>query len=157
VVALEIPDVKHFLDALSPRQRQQVLSRWITLPEAERAVAFMEEREAVSVKGEYWPVLARYYSAQGDLPRAVRRVASSCGIALDAPRDGDGGLRGEMAALIAQGNTVAARRLANDAVVAPKADTDALAAALSYYASQEDWPFAWKAASRLANEAKIGQ
>ena len=148
---------QQFLDALSPKQRQQVLSRWIALPEAERAVAFMEEREAVSVKGEYWPVLARYYSAQGDLPRAVRRVASSCGIALDAPRDGDGGLRGEMAALIAEGNTVAARRLANDAVVAPKADTDALAAALSYYSSQEDWPAAWKAASRLANEAKIGQ
>ena len=62
-----------------------------------------------------------------------------------------------MAALIAEGNTVAARRLANDAVVAPTADTDALAAALSYYSSQEDWPAAWKAASRLANEAKIGQ
>jgi O-antigen ligase len=148
---------QQFLDALSPKQRQQVLSRWIALPEAQRAVAFMEEREAVSAKGEYWPVLARYYAAQGDLPRAVRRVASSCGISSDAPRDGDAGLRGEMAALIAQGNTVAARRLANDAVVAPKADTDALAAALSYYASQEDWPSAWKAASRLANEAKIGQ
>ena len=157
VVALEIPDVKHFLDALSPRQRQQVLSRWIALPEPGRVVVFMEEREAVSSKGEYWPVLARYYAAQGDLPRAVRRVASSCGISSDAPRDGDAGLRGEMAALIAQGNTVAARRLANDAVVAPKGDTDALAAALSYYASQEDWPAAWKAASRLANEAKIGQ
>jgi len=102
-------------------------------------------------------VLARYYAAQGDLPRAVWRVASSCGIALEAPRGGDPGLRGAMAALIGEGNTVAARRLANDAVIAPKADTDALAAALSYHASQEDWPAAWKAASRLANEAKIGQ
>jgi hypothetical protein len=146
-----------FLDALSPRQRQQVLSRWITLPEAERAVAFMEEREAVSVKGEYWPVLARYYSAQGDLPRAVRRVASSCGIALDAPRDGDGGLRGEMAALIAEGNTVAARRLANDAVAAKLFVAGDLAAAMAYYASQEDWASAWKAGSRLATESKIGQ
>jgi O-antigen ligase len=157
VMMREMDDDKKFLDALSPKQRQQVLSRWISLPDSPRAVEFMEQREAVSVKGEYWPVLARYYAAQGDLPRAVRRVASSCGIALDAPRDGDAGLRGEMAALISQGNTVAARRLANDAVVAPKADTDALAAALSYYASQEDWPSAWKAASRLANEAKIGQ
>ena len=157
VIMREIADDKQFLDALSAKQRQQVLSRWIALPEAERAVVFMEEREAVSANGEYWPVLARNYAAQGDLPRAVRRVASSRGIALDAPRDGDAGLRGEMAALVSQGNTVAARRLANDAVVAPKADTDALSAALSYYASQEDWPSAWKAASRLASEAKIGQ
>ncbi len=157
VMTREIADDKQFLDALSAKQRQQVLSRWIVLPEPGRVVVFMEEREAVSAKGEYWPVLARYYAAQGDLPRAVRRVASSCGIALDAPRAGDGGSRGEMAVLIAEGNTVAARRLANDAVVAPAANTDALAAALSYYSSQEDWPAAWKAASRLANEAKIGQ
>lgn len=152
-----IADERAFLGALSPRQRQQVLSRWIALPDAGRVVAFMEEREAASARGEYWPVLARYYSAQGDLPRAVRRVAASCGIELTAPRDGEPGLRGEMASLIAQGNTVAARRMANDAVVAPKADPDALAAAMSYFASQDDWQSAWKAGVRLANEAKIGQ
>jgi hypothetical protein len=62
-----------------------------------------------------------------------------------------------MAALIAQGNTVAARRLANDAVVAKVFDAGDLAAAMAYYASQEDWASAWKAGSRLATESKIGQ
>ena len=152
-----IADERAFLGALSPRQRQQVLSRWIALPDGGRVVAFMEEREAASSRGEYWPVLARYYAAQGDLPRAVRRVAASCGIELTAPREGEPGLRGEMASLIAQGNTVAARRMANDAVVVPQADPDALAAAMSYFASQDDWQSAWKAGVRLANEAKIGQ
>ncbi len=157
VIMRELADDEKFLEALPPKQRRQVLSRWIALPEAQRAVAFMEEREAVSVNGEYWPVLARYYAAQGDLPRAVRRVASSCRIALEAPRDGDGGLLGEMAALIAEGNTVAARRLANDAVTATKPVGDHLAAAMAYFASQGDWESAWKAASRLATQAKTGQ
>lgn len=158
VVFLEnIPDKMKFLELLPPSQRRKVLSRWISLPDAPTAVAFMEEREAISAKGEYWPVLSRYYAGQGDLPRAVRRVASSCGIALDAPREGEEGLRGEMAALIAQGNTVAARRLANDAVAAKTFDPGNLAAAMAYYAWQEDWASAWKAGSRLATETKIGQ
>jgi hypothetical protein len=157
VITQEISDPEEFLDALSIKQRQQVLSRWIALPDGARVITLLEAKEALSADGQYWPVLARYYAAQGDLPRAVRRVASSNGISLNAPQNDDAGLRGEMAALIGQGNTVAARRLANDVVVAPKADADALAAAVSYFASQEDWPSAWKAASRLANETKIGQ
>jgi O-antigen ligase len=148
---------QEFLEALSPSLRRQVLSRWITGPDSARAVAFMEQREAVSSQGEYWPVLARHYAAQGDLPRAVRRVASSNGISLDAPRPGDAGLRGEMADVSSQGNTVAARRMASDAIAAQPPQVDDLSAAMAYFASQEDWESAWKAASRLATEAKIGQ
>ncbi|MFZ9932244.1 MAG: O-antigen ligase family protein [Chthoniobacterales bacterium] len=152
----EIVDAEAFLEALPPKLRRQVLSRWCASTDAPRVVSWMEGREAVSSDLQYWPVLARYYASQGDLPRAVRRVASSSGISLDVPRGGDAGLRGQMATLIAEGNTVAARRIANDSLVAPTADTEALAAAMSYFASQEDWASAWRAASRLANEAKVG-
>lgn len=151
-----LPDHAAFLDSLAPKQRQQVLLRWISLPDAPRAAALMEEREAVSAKGEYWPLLARYYAAQKDLPRAVRRVASSCSVALEEPRDGDAGLRGEMAALIAQGNRVAARRLAKDAIASKEFDHADVSSAMAYFASQNDWESAWMAASRLATEAKIG-
>jgi len=150
----DLPNEEEFLDALSPELRRQVLSKWISVPDSARAVEFMEQREAVSSAGEYWPVLARHYAAQGDLPRAVRRVASSNGISLDAPRSGDAGLRGEMAEVSSQGNPVAARRMAKEAVDAQEADQDNLAAAMAYFASQNDWEFAWKAASRLATEAK---
>jgi len=66
-------------------------------------------------------------------------------------------MRGEMAAVIAQGNTVAARRMATDAIAAQPPQEDDLAAAMAYFASLDNWESAWKAASRLASEAKIGQ
>lgn len=160
VVGVKLRDLQNeqiYLDALSPELRRQVLSKWISVPDSARAVEFMEQREAVSSEGEYWPVLARHYAAQGDLPRAVRRVASSSGISLDAPRPGDAGLRGEMAEVSSQGNPVAARRMAKEAIDAKEADQGNLAAAMAYFASQNDWESAWKAASRLATEAKIGQ
>ncbi|MGA1130435.1 MAG: hypothetical protein ACO3XN_10265 [Chthoniobacterales bacterium] len=147
---------QQFLDSLPPKLRRQVLSKWITVPDSAPAVAFMEQREAVSSRGEYWPVLARHYAAQGDLSRAVRRVASSCNISLDAPHERDAGMRGEMAAVIAQGNTVAARRMATDAIAAQPPQEDDLAAAMAYFASLDNWASAWRAASRLANEAKVG-
>lgn len=152
----DLQNEQGFLDALPPELRRQVLSKWISVPDSARAVEFMEQREAVSSGGEYWPVLARHYAAQGDLPRAVRRVASSNGISLDAPRPGDSGLRGEMAAMEAEGNPVSARRMAKEAVDAKEADLEDLPAAMAYFASQNDWESAWKAASRLATEAKIG-
>ncbi|MFM8720302.1 MAG: O-antigen ligase family protein, partial [Chthoniobacterales bacterium] len=148
-----IADEAQFLDALPPELRRQVLSRWISVPDSARAVAFMEQREAVSSGGEYWPVLARHYAARGDLPRAVRRVASSNDVSLDAPRSGDAGLRGEMADVSSQGNPVAARRMAKEAIDAKEADLEDLSAAMAYFASQNDWESAWKAASRLATEA----
>ncbi|MFM8884914.1 MAG: O-antigen ligase family protein [Chthoniobacterales bacterium] len=151
-----IADEAQFLDALPPELRRQVLSKWILVPDSARAVEFMEQREAVSSGGEYWPVLARHYAAQGDLPRAVRRVASSNAVSLDAPRSGDTGLRGEMAHVSSQGNPVAARRMAKEAIDAKEADLEDLSAAMAYFASQNDWESAWKAASRLATEAKIG-
>jgi len=151
-----LADQSGFLDALPADQRRQVLSRWISTPDAGRAVAFMEAREALSAGGEYWPLLARYYASQRDLPRAVRRVASSCGVSLEAPVVGDDGLRGEMAAATAEGNTVAARRMANEAIAAPEAQKDQVMAAMAYFASQNDWESAWKAASRLALDPKLG-
>ena len=153
----EVADETAFLDSLPSSLRRQVLLRWISLPDSARAVDFMEQREAISSQGEYWPVLARHYAESGDLPRAVRRVASSNGIALDAPRPGDSGLRGEMADVSSQGNAVAARRMAKEAVDAKEVDGENLAAAMAYYASQGDWESAWKAASRLASGAKVGQ
>ena len=152
-----IADAERFLDAVPSDLRSQVLSRWIALPDSGRAVDFMEQREAVSSQGEYWPVLARHYAAQGDLPRAVRRVASSCNISLEAPSEGDPGLRGKIAAVMAQGNTVAARRMANEAVSAQSPQEDHLAGAMAYFAAENDWESAWKAASRLATLSKKGQ
>ena len=149
-----VTDAVKFLGALPSDLRSQVLSRWISVPDAARAVEFMEQREVGSPKGEYWPVLARHYAAQGDLPRAVQRVALSCDIPPGAPRNGDPGLRGEIAALVAQGNTVAARRVATEAVSAQSPEKDHLAGALAYFASQNDWEMAWKAASRLATATK---
>jgi len=151
-----IANEDEFLGALPPAERRQVLSRLISLPDADQAVAYMEKNEALSTTGEYWPVLARYYAAQKDLPRAVRRVASSCGVVLEVPRVGDDGLRGEMAAVIAQGNTVAARRMASEAIASQEAQADHLKAAMAYFASQNDWESAWKAASRLALDPKLG-
>lgn len=152
-----MPDQEDFFEKLPPDLRRRMLSRWISLPDASRAVAFMEAHEASGLGGAYWPVLAQYYAGQNDLPRAVRHVASACGVVLEVPIEAESGLRGEMAAVIAQGNTVAARRMAQDAVTAPKPLADDLAAAMAYFASQGDWESAWKAASRLATEAKIGQ
>jgi O-antigen ligase len=152
-----IVDAVEFLDAVPSDLRRQVLSRWISLPDSARAVEFMEQREDVSSGGEYWSVLARHYAAQGDLPRAVRRVASSRKISLEAPREGDAGLRGKIAAVLAQGNTVAARRMANEAVSAPSPQEDHLAGAMAYFAAENDWESAWKAASRLVTARKNGQ
>jgi hypothetical protein len=152
-----IADAVEFLGALPSKLRRQVLSRWISLPDSARAVEFMEQREAVLSEDEYWPLLARHYAAQGDLPRAVRKVASSCQISVEVPREGDSGFRGEIAAVLAQGNTVAARRMANEAVSAQSPQKDHLAGALAYFASQNDWEMAWKAASRLVTATKTGQ
>lgn len=156
-VAPQITDLGSFVGNLPPALRRKVLLRWLSLPDAARAVTFMEGQQSSSPQAGYWPVLAQYYAAQGDTPRAVRLVASSLGLSLESPRAGEPGLRGEMAALAAQGNSVAARRMAKDAIDAAGADSEDLAAAMACYASQEDWPAAWKAASRLAREAKIGQ
>lgn len=155
--ARDVADPAAFLEALPEDLRDAVLRRWVTLPDAAGAVQFMEAREAAEGKPTYWRQLSRYYAAQRDLPRAVQTVASALD-ALPLPTaEGDSDLQGEMAALAAQGNTVAARRLAADALAARKADVSSLRAAMTYFAAQEDWESAWKAASRLANEAKVGQ
>lgn len=156
-IAPQIPDISSFARSLPASQRRRVLSRWLQLPDSPRVVAFMEEQQSSSSGAGYWPVLAEFYAAHGDSPRAVRLVANSLGVALESPRAGEEGLRGEMAALQEQGNAVAARRVAADAVESPKSSPEDLAAAMACFASQEDWPAAWKAASRLAREAKIGQ
>lgn len=152
----QIQSIGIFADSLPAAQRRQVFSRWTATPDAARAVAFMEEREALSVRGEYWPILAKFYAAQGDLPRAVHRAASSRGVSLEAPKVGQQGLRGEIATVAAGGNPVAARRMAREALEDKEAVPDDLEGAMAYFASQGDWPSAWQAASRLASEAKLG-
>lgn len=152
-----ITDVAKFLDALPSDLRGQVLLRWISLPDSARALDYMEQREVASPKGEFWPVLARHYAARGDLQSAVKRVALSCDIPLGELREGAPGLRGRIAGLLAQGNTVAARRMAAEAVWAQSPQKDHLAGALAYFASQNDWEMAWKAASRLVTATKNRQ
>lgn len=146
-----------FLDSLPEDLREAVLRRWIAVPDAGGAVRFMEEREVAGGRPVYWRQLSRYYAAQRDLPRAVQTVASALDVLLPPGTEGGSDLRGEMAALAGQGNTVAARRLAKDALTAREADAASLRAAMAYFAAQEDWKSAWRAASRLATEAKIGQ
>lgn len=153
----DIKDPKNFLHALPEKVRRQVLARWMASADSGRAVLYMEVQEAASQDAGYWPPLARYYAGQGNLQKAVQRVASSLQIELAGPGEGEAGLRGRIAALEAGGNTVAALRVANEAITADEAGQDDLAASMAYFASREEWQSAWKAASRLATEAKIGQ
>jgi len=141
-----------WLDALPPEVRAKVLARWITLPSAAGAVAYMEARNAGS-PGPYWRQLADYYAKAGEKARAVGVVAEAEGIKLDG-RAADGAFARQLAQLQAQGNEVAVRRLVREAVDAPEADPEKLATAMAWYAAAGDWEMAWRAASRLVTATK---
>jgi hypothetical protein len=145
-----------WLDALPPELREQVLNRWITLPSAAGAGAYMESRVAGAPEA-YWRPLARYYAATGDKARAVAVVAAAEGLSW-APEAGLPGAFGdEMSALQAQGNEVAVRRLVREAVAAARTEREPLVAAMVWSAQEGDWETAWRAASRLATLRKSGQ
>jgi O-antigen ligase len=144
-----------WLDGLAPQVRDQVLNRWVSLPSAAGAVAYMEARNSPA-PGPYWRQLSNVYAKAGDKERAVRVVAEAEGISLQGrPAGGDFG--GQLASLEGQGNEVAVRRLLKEAVESKTPDSDQLSVCLAWYAAAGDWESAWKAASRLVTTSKKGQ
>jgi hypothetical protein len=144
-----------WLDGLPPDLRGQLLERWIALPSAPGAVAYMEGRNA-GAPGAYWRQLANYYAKAGDKARAVGIIAQAEGVALDSPLP-EGEFARQLAALQEQGNEVAVRRLLKEAAEVERADPDKLRVAMASYAASGDWEMAWKAASRLATATKNRQ
>ena len=149
------PGVDRLLDRLPADARTAVLERWITLPSAPAAAAFMEA-QSVPSPGPYWRQLASYYAKAGDKPRAVAMVAGAEGFSLQGGLP-PGDLARQLADLQAQGNSVAVRRLVREAAEAVQPDPDHLQLAVIWYAGSGDWEMAWKAASRLATTRKKGQ
>ena len=147
-------DAARWLDGLSPEVRGQVLDRWITLPSAAGAAAYMEARNGPA-PGAYWRQLAGHYANAGNKARAVGMVADAAGLELDG-RVPDGAFARELAALRGQGNEVAVRRLVREAVEAKEAEVEKLRVAMAAYAAAGDWEMAWRAASRLVTTAKNG-
>jgi hypothetical protein len=144
-----------WLDALPLELRQQVLSRWVTLPSGTGAVAYMEARND-GAPTVYWRQLANYYAKAGDKERAVGMVAGVEGVMVGGALP-DGAFSRQLAELEGQGNEVAVRRLVREAVAAPEADPERLRVAMVWFANTGDWEMAWKAASRLASARKNGQ
>ena len=151
----EREDASRWLDGLQPEERTMVLDRWIVLPSGAAAVAYMEARNGPP-PGAYWRQLANYYAKAGDKVRAVGIVADAEGVAL-AGSVPDGAFAQELAALQAQGNEVAVRRLVREALEAKEADLERLRVAMATYAAAGDWEMAWRAASRLVTAAKNRQ
>jgi len=148
-------DASRWLDGLPPEVRGRVLSRWVTLPSADMAVAYMEARNAPA-PGAYWRPLANFYAKEGDKEWAVRLVAGAEGISLEERAVG-GEFARQLAGLEAQGNEVAVRRLLKEAVEAKAPEAERLATAVNWYGTAGDWEMAWRAASRLVSTRKIGQ
>ncbi|MGA0848461.1 MAG: hypothetical protein ACO3RX_00780, partial [Chthoniobacterales bacterium] len=149
------PNASGWLDGLPQELRGQVLDRWITLPSASGAVAYMGARNAPA-PGAYWRQLANYYAKAGDKPRAVGLVAQAEGVTLDGSVP-SGEFSSQLDRLRTQGNDVAVRRLIREAVEAKEADPERLRVALAAYAEAGDWEMAWRAASRLVTARKNGQ
>ncbi len=143
------------VDGLPADMRGPVLDRWMTLPSAAGAVAYMEARNAPA-PGAYWRQLANYYAKVGDKERAVGMVAGAEGVPLDGLMP-SGDFSMEVDQLRAQGNDVAVRRLIREAVEGKEADVERLRVAMAAYAAAGDWEMAWKAASRLVTARKNGQ
>jgi len=153
VWVLRLEDPTGWLDALPPDLREQVLGRWVTLPSAAVAVEYMESGGGGRV---YARPLANYYARAGDRERAVRLVAEAAGISLERlPADGE--FVNQLDELQRQGNEVAVRRLAREAVEAKEPDGERLSVAMVWYSLAGDWETAWRAASRLATLTKNGQ
>lgn len=142
-----------WLDSLPQDLRSKVLARWITLPSAAVAVAYMEARNAPA-PGAYWRQLAVYHAKVGDKPRAVGMVAEAEGVSLEAGASVGGEFGTQLDQLRLQGNEVAVRRLLREAADGQGDDTDKAAVAMVYYAQAGDWEMAWKAASRLVTASK---
>lgn len=147
-------DLSGFLDGVPEAERGGVLGRLIRAPQtAPAAVDYMEARGSGD-KNPHWRALATYYGAAGDAPRAVALVAVAADVPLDSGAYGEFGR--ELSGLQAGGNSVAVRRLLQEAVRSRPADPEKLKTAMAWHAADGDWAAAWQAASRLASETKIG-
>ena len=149
------PGLHGAIDRLPAGPRMAFLERWITLPSASSAAAYMAARNTPP-PGPYWRLLAAYHAGAGDKPRAVSIVAVAEGFSPDGPLP-DGPFARQLADLEAQGNTVAVRRLVREATDAAQPDPERLRFAVIWYAGAGDWEMAWKAASRLATTSKNSQ
>ncbi|MEY4299442.1 MAG: hypothetical protein RIR25_678 [Verrucomicrobiota bacterium] len=145
------------LAQLPQNAQMAFLERWVTLPDAPRALAYMEARQTGAGQSIYWRPLASYYAAAGDKPRAVALVAQAAGVSLDSQGRGQGDLGAQLASLEQQGNTVAVRRLLQEVINSSRLDSAKLSVALAWYAAAGDWDSAWKAASRLASDPALRQ
>jgi len=123
-----------------------VLQRWITLPSAVQAAAFMEARGGAAV---YAGPLADYYAAAGDKEHAVRVVGEAEGVTRGDGLAGAGEWGQRVGELQARGNEVAVRRLMLEAVSDRESDRGRLTAVMTWAAGRGDWDMAWRAASRL--------
>lgn len=151
----QIPDLAVFLDGLPVDLRRSVLDRLVALPDPSAAVAYMQARSAPA-PGAYWRQLAKYYAGAGDKPRAVALVAAVARVPLEGGGRGINDFGRQLATLEGQGNDVSVRRLLKEALAAKKPDADQLAVVMAWSAAAGDWDNAWRAASRLASEIKIG-
>jgi len=146
-----------FLAGIPPQQQVVFLDRWVALPDASRAVSYMEARQAGDGTGPYWRPLATHYAAAGDKSRAVGLVAQAASVPLESRGRGLGKLGAELSELETQGNSVAVRRLLQEAVSSQPPDPTKLSVAVAWYAAEGDWDAAWQAASRLASTPALRQ
>lgn len=151
-----IPDLPAWLDAVPETQRRAVLERLVAFPDPSAVVTYMRAR-STPAPGPYWRPLAVHEAASGDKPAAVARVAEAVGAPLEAGGRGLNEFGRQIAALEAQGNDVAVRRLLAEAASPGQADADKLEVAMAWFAAAGDWDTSWQAASRLAQLTKSGQ
>lgn len=148
-------DPETWLDSLPEDARARILRRWVALPSAEAAVAYMETRSTADGR-PYWRELSGYYARAGDKRRAVETVAAAEGVSL-----GGGSTEGvfgqQLADLQKQGNPVAVRRILREVADGSVPDPEKMRVAMTWYASGGDWETAWKVASRLATARKNRQ
>ena len=145
-----------YLDGLPERLRLVVLDKLVSLPDPGVALTYMQAQSG-SEPGIYWQPLARYYARAGDKPRAVAIVAAAAGVPMEGGGRGINDFGRQLATLEGQGNDVSVRRLLKEAIEAKKPEADQLSVALAWFAASGDWDNAWRAASRLSAETKIGK
>lgn len=153
-----LPDPKAFLDSLPEDLRRGLLARWISLPSAYGAVAYMESAQSAEPSpGPYWWELAEFRAKNKDFQGATEAVSRWWEAGAEHGQAGRSAFAYQIEQLSLAGNTAAVRRLLKESVEAEKPEPDQLAVAVTAYAAAGDWEMAWKAASRLATAGKNRQ
>jgi O-antigen ligase len=153
-----LPDPKSFLDPLPDEVRRRLLGRWASLPSAAGALAYMDAAQnEAEPPGPYWWELAEFRARNKDFQGATESVSLWWQAKAGQGQGAKSAFAYQIEQLSLAGNTTAVRRLLKESLETEKPEPEKLAVATSWYADAGDWESAWKAASRLANEAKIGQ